>query len=140
MGKEWRGATENSPLAHGFDDACHSNFPLGKVKYTASHGDALIAHYGALRKALRAVQERKMAEQEHLVKNAEIHLARNPELRDDVTELHRLGAIPRFRGPTPDECRVRGLPRNKSDRDFTTQKLWSYIQEEKCSFVRREVW
>ena len=46
-------------------------------------------------------------------------------------ELRRLGAIPRYSGPTPDDSRVRGLPHNKSGQDFIIQKLRGYATEEK---------
>ena len=81
--------------------------------------------------AIRSFQERKMLEQEQLALNVQQHLQGNPELCGDIMELRRLGAIPRYRGPTPDDFRVRGLPHNKSERDFTIQKLRGYAIGEK---------
>ena len=68
--------------------------------------------------ALRAIREPKMQEQQCLVDNAPQYLNMNPELRDDVAELHRLGAIPRYRGESPGTFRVIGLPRNPAEQNF----------------------
>ena len=80
--------------------------------------------------ALRAVQERQMKKLEPLVENDRAHFQGNPPMCEDIMELHRLGAIPRYRGSTPD-FRVRGLPRNLSEQEFILNKLRNYIVEEK---------
>ena len=69
-----------------------------------------------------------MRDQSHLVPQAQHHLCEAPELMEDICELHRLGAIPKFRGPSPGGFRVRGLPRNPSEQNFMIAKLWKYVE------------
>lgn len=101
------------------------------LQQTAELGDQLAQHYGALHLAIRAVQEPYMKMQSELIDNARVHLQSCPELRGDIVELHRIGAIPKYRGPTPGEFRVRGFPRNPAEQEYILGKLWSYAREGK---------
>ena len=87
----------------------------------------LIRERGALRRSLRSAQELKMHGQTHLVSQADLHLGPSSELRGDICELQRLGATAKFRGPSPESFRVRGLPRNHAEQDFMLTKLWQYV-------------
>ena len=60
--------------------------------------------------ALRDLQETEMRDWEHLVHQASIRLEDNADLCADIMELHRIGAIPKFRGPTPSEFCLRAPP------------------------------
>ena len=70
-------------------------------------------------------------QQEQLVRNINRHLEGFPELRGDLAEIHRIGAIPRYRGPLPPEERVRGLPHNPAESTLMMTKLWNYVMEGK---------
>ena len=78
---------------------------------------------------LRAVREGEMQKQHQLVLNAHQYIGENPELCPDVSELHRIGAIPKFRGAAPGPFMVRGLPHNPSEQDFMMSMLWKYAEE-----------
>ena len=106
-------------------------FPHHQVRATAQVGTQLIDHYGSLHMALRAVQEKMIAEHHVLVTNAQTHLGFGPELRDGIMELRSLGAIPRYRGISPGKFRARGLPHNPAGRDYITEQLWPYVQKGK---------
>lgn len=81
--------------------------------------------------ALKSVQETKMAAQEHLEQRAALHLKDNADLRNDILELHKLGDIPKFRGPTPSDFRAMGLPPNEHEQDFIPSNLWVYVDQGK---------
>ena len=70
-----------------------------------------------------------------LVDQDEEHLHIRPELREGVMELQRLGAISKFRGAFPGTSRVRGLPRNPSDQQFTLGKLRPYLATGGCLYA-----
>ena len=80
---------------------------------------------------LRAVQEPKMVGRHALVANATKYLGDYPALFEDISELHHLGDVPKFRGPSPGAFRVRGFPRNASEQDFTVSTMRNYVAEEK---------
>ena len=46
-------------------------------------------------------------------------------------QLHRIGAIPTYRGVTPPVDRVRGLPHNPADTMQMMEKLWGFVREGK---------
>ena len=53
-------------------------------------------------------------------------------LQEDVAQLHRLGAVPAYRGETPPSDRVRGLPHNAADTMMMMmEKLRNYVREGK---------
>ena len=131
--RDWRGSTEHCQLVDTFFDSGKSEYFMTSVRSVAACGDRNINQYGSLRRALRASHESWGKLEEHLSHQAHTHLHDAPELREDLMELRRLGATPRYHGTSPGVHRIRGLPRNKSEQDFTMQKLWSYVGQGKCS-------
>ena len=132
---ERRGTTvERNPI-----DACLDTGrkgpppPIDQVREVALCGDNRINQYGSLHMYLRDVQETKMKSQEHLSHQDALHLKDNVELRADILELHRLGAIPKFRGPTPGNFRVLGLRHNVVEQDFALSKIRGYVEQGKIS-------
>ena len=130
-GENWRDTTEPSGCVDGFWEAASQPFSFLHARRTAEFGNAAIRHYGALHLGLRAIQEPKMAEQHTLVTDDRAHLAAYPELCTDISELHHLDDISKFRGPSPGSFMVRGLPRNTSGRDFMISKMWHLVSEGK---------
>ena len=131
VNRKWRGTTVECDLVSQFFDSGERDSPYDVLAQTAALGDALIAHYGSLHMAIRAVQELKFADRQILVENAATHLGSDPELRGDIMELHRLGATPRYRGESPGEFRVRRFPRNPAQQGYILDKLWGYTQQGK---------
>ena len=72
-----------------------------------------------------------MRDQAQLVINAERWLSDAPALQEDAMQLHRLGAVPTYRGVTPPLGRVRGLPHNPADTMMMMEKLRAYVREGK---------
>ena len=70
-----------------------------------------------------------MSEQAYLVNNVRDHMSGNHELREDLRELHTIGAKPRFRAPTPTSGQLRGLPRNPADAEYMMDQLWQYVRD-----------
>ena len=128
---DWRNTAEPGNLVHRYFEIGQQEFSREAAENLAQKGDDLIAEYGSLHMALRAVQENKMREQHELVSNAQKHLCGNPELQADIIELHRIGAIPKYRAPTPDTFRVRGLPHNMSEEPYIVEKLWDLVSQGK---------
>ena len=124
---EWRGTTQHHSMVDDFFDIGTGEYSLANLRAVAAIGDRLINHYGTLHRALRAVQEPKMIAQDNLVQNAREYLTHDPDLQEDVINLHRIGATPKYRGKEPGTFRVRGLPHNPSEQDFIMSKLWSYV-------------
>ena len=127
----WRGTTAPCDLVPQFFRLGAHDFARSSAEQVALKGDALIEQYGSLRMDMRAVQESKMADQEVLATNAREHLKLNPELQQGDMELHKLGAIPKYRGPTPGNFRVRGFPRNPIEEGYIMGKLRGYVQQGK---------
>ena len=74
--------------------------------------------------AIRSLQEQKMRDRKHLVGNAGKWLGNAPLLQEDVMHLHRIGAVPTYRGTTPPLDRVRGLPHNPADTLMMSVLCW----------------
>ena len=68
-----------------------------------------------------------MLAQALLAEQAYHHLGAGPDFRGDICELHRLCAIPKYRGPSPGTFRVRGLPHHPNEQTFIMTKLWQYV-------------
>ena len=136
--KEWRGSVPISPETMTFVRNTRKEFTLSGLVSTANDGNLLIKTAGPLQSACRSFQEFFMQQQAHLVDNANLHLHNNPELCSDLAEIHRLGAIPKYRGPTPPVDRVLGLPHNPSDARLMMTKLWSYVSEWKMLVSTQE--
>ena len=129
--KNWRRTTAPSECVTQFRNADSRPFSLLQDLRTAQYGNEAIKHYGALHLGMREVQEQKMVEQHALVANASAYIGDHPDLRDGISELRHLGAIPKFRGPSPVPFRVRGLRRNTSEQGFMASKLWNCVEEGK---------
>ena len=125
--KERRGTTHKSACVDRFPPTLQADFSLTHLRQVASRGNEVVSEYGSLNMAIRAIQEEKMIDQSYLVDLASKHLHVNPALMGDITELHRLGAIPKFRGRAPDTFRVRGIPRNPSEQLSMLNKLRTYV-------------
>lgn len=61
-----------------------------------------------------------------LVSNAEQWMSAAPLLQEDVSQLHRLGDIPTYGGPTPPTDRASGLLRNPKDSLVMMARLCEY--------------
>ena len=129
--KDWGGTTLHRPCVDSFSEETLKPFPLGQVWETAQMGNEIISHYGSLHLALRAVQEDEMRKLRHLVINAQRHLSTESDFCGDISELRRIGEIPKFRGASPGSFRVRGLPRNPGEQEFMISKRWKYVEEKK---------
>ena len=127
--KEWRGASLLTDLVAKFWGAGRQPFNLTQVRRTALIGNDLIRHHNHLSIALRALQEAQMSSHHFLVSNAQQFLHHGPEPGADTIELRRLGAIPKFRKPSPGSFRLRGLPRNPAEQDHTIGELRKYVAE-----------
>ena len=130
------GGTPIYPETHEFIEHTNQSFALEGLVQVAKCGDQLIKAAGSLGGACRSFQEFFTQRQEQLVRNINLHLEGSPELRGDLAEIHRIGAIPRYRGPLPPEERVRGLPHNPAEATLMMTKLWNYVVEGKNASVR----
>ena len=108
--KDWRGSAPVYPETENFITKAQQPFSLENLVASALEGDHLINKTGSLQKACRSFQEYFTNQQAPLVENARILLRENPDLMEDIAEIHHLGAIPKFRGRTPPEQWVRGPP------------------------------
>ena len=101
----------------------------------AQLGGELHRGYGNCHMAIRSAQEQKMEDSQHRVLQTQTHLAHDPELWSDVAELRLLGAIPRFRGPSPGSFRVRVSRRNMVEREFIATKMWADYTRRGAMFI-----
>ena len=99
------------------------DFSLNQIRRSARVGDELIRESRNLHISIRSVQEWEMGAHPHWAQQTQTHLTHEPELRNDIMELHRPDAITRYRAPSPGSLRVSGLPRNVADREFTRNNL-----------------
>ena len=129
--KEWMGSVPIYPETHTFISHSPQPFSIEGLIGVARDGDPLIRKDGSLQSARRSIQEFFTQKQSELVINVNKHLSGNAVLRDDLAEIHRIGAIPKYHGPTPPTDRVRGLPHNPADANLMMGKLWRYASEGK---------
>ena len=114
-----------------------SGISQSSAQETSKIGDALISHYGTLHMALRAVQEPHMQIQQALVGDARVPHTFDPVVREDITELRHIGAIPKYRGDSPCSFRVLGFPNNPAEQDYIMSKLRPYVHWGDVSLARR---
>ena len=129
--KDWRQTVRPATCVDQFRNAASQPFSPLQSRRAALFGNDVIKHYGALHLGLRAIQEPELEARRELVLNAKRYLVDHPDLCADISELHHLGDIPKFLGPSPGPFRVRGLPNSTSQQDFMLTKLWNYVAEGK---------
>ena len=122
--RDWRGTVEPNQTVSLYLEVCAHEFSLNAIVGAATLGDRLVVEYGSYRLAARAVQEYMMRKKDYLLQSASMVTFNNPELTQRLVDIRAVGAIPLFRGPTPQELRCRGFPCDHSDAEYILSKIW----------------
>ena len=104
--------------------ACKKDFDLGSIVAASTFCDRLITEDGSYQLAARAIQEHMVRKKDHLCLTASKVTFDNPELTQRLSDIHTVGEIPLFRGPTPRGLRCRGFPYDQSETEYISGKLW----------------
>ena len=107
--KEWRGSVVPNDTAHLYLNSCQGDFCMTSIVEAATLGDQLVNEYGSYQFAARAIQEYMMRQKGHLCFSASKVTFGNSELPQRLIDIHTIGEIHRFRGPTPQGLRCRGF-------------------------------
>ena len=83
---------------------------------------------GAIRLAARRVQEIEMRKLKPQVHDAEDLMARHPQLRGDIINMHTTGALPFSRGDPPTGPRALGLPYDPTKTVEMVKKIWKDVR------------
>ena len=131
----WRGSVLPNENVTRYLQACAAPFSIEAVALATNLGDQLVVDYGKYHLAARAVQEQMMKEKDRLCVSAPVVTFNDPVLTDRLRQIHTTGAVPVFRGPTPQGLRCRGFPYDPSETDYILKKMWKDAQCGRLLFV-----
>ena len=114
MNMDWRFNGPTCALAEKYLLCAKGAFSTEKIRIVMEVGNQLVEKYGDVRLAARQVQEIEMRTMELQVCAVKELSDEQPELRDQIVQLHTVGALPHFRGETPQVPRPSGLPYDSS--------------------------
>ena len=102
-------------------------------------GNRIVREHGDVRLAARKIQEIEMRKCVGQSESAKSLLRNHPALRDDVIQLHTIGAMPHFRGGEPDYPRPSGLPYDESKSLEMVEKIWKDAKEGRALVISPHV-
>ena len=110
----WRVPGPLFPLAVEYRNAVGVEFSLLELQNVATLRNRTVRESGDVRLAARRVQVIEMRKLEPQVLSTAAMLQDHPVLRDRISQLRTIGALPFFRGQPPDNPRPSGMPYDSS--------------------------
>ena len=130
LDKDWRRNGPLQPNAVEYVEAADVGFSLVAVQNVATIGNRVVRECGGeVRYAARCVQEIEMRKLEPQAQSAMTLLHDHPILRDQIVQLHTIGAPPCFRGQPPGGPRPCGLPYDESKTVEMVEKIWKDVRQ-----------
>ena len=125
----WRTPGPLCPLAVGYVNAADVDFSLLEVHHVDTPGNRIARECGYIRWAARRAQAIEMRKLESQVEAERSMVENHPQLRDQISQIHTIGALPFFRGQPPVGPRPRGLPYDASRTVDVAKKIRNDVRQ-----------
>ena len=140
LSMDWRFRHDPSPIAYEFLSMADNEFNPGLVTRVAEVGDRIVReHKGEIRLAARQVQEIEMRKMNDQVLAAQELLGFDTDLRNQISQLHTIGALPHFHGQPPEGSRRSGLPYEETKTVGMVEKIWKDVRQGRVLVITSRV-
>lgn len=135
----WRIPGPTCPLAEDYIRSANVEFTTKPVQAVETQGNRIVMGMWRCEDGGSKGEGDRNAETDPQVSAAAPLLKNRPQMRDQIAQIHTIGAIPHIRGPPPDAPMPSGLPYGPTRTAGTIAKIRKGVKEERAPEIASHV-